>query len=314
MRRATLRTFNTSRPFVFQVDTSLLSSPSGLIFGIESRSSNANYSVITDDGFFESGITGGTTITFTEEGIRTITLYGYMPSIILGLGEYSASGLIKVLEWGDNKWESFNNMFPNCVNLNFLGNDSPILSEENDVRGMFSGLNVPSQLENWDFSLLETMEQMFSYSLPISANLSNIDTSNVKNMRRTFLGSQANPNILSWDIRNVETMEGMFKDSNFNNSIGFWKPESLKDNGGKEMFSNSNMSSTNYTNTLVNWITHIRQNSSFNVTDFTGQTGMTFDNSLTYFLNPFFPTAASARDWVDMNQGYWNIAGDTRIN
>lgn len=312
MRRATLKTFKKSRPFVFQVDTSLLNT-TGLYFYIRSDSSNANYSVVTDDGFFESGVNGDIDIIFNEEGIRTITLYGYMPHIKLG-SENSGPGLTKVLQWGSNKWESFYLMFAKCTNLNFLGNDSPILNNVSDVRNMFSASNVTPQIENWNFSLLETMEGMFESSWSILADLSNIDTSNIKNMRNTFRSTQANLNIFNWDVRNVETMERMFYGSDFNNSLAFWKPESLKNNGGRGMFGNSNMSSNNYTNTLVNWITHIRQNSSFNVTDFTGQTGMTFNNSISYFLNPYFSTAGTARDWVDANQGYWNIAGDTRIN
>ena len=61
------------------------------------------------------------------------------------------------------------------------------------------------------------------------ANLNDIDTSAITNMRRLFIGSEFNGDISNWDVSNVTNMRLMFAYSNFNGDISNWDVNNVKD-------------------------------------------------------------------------------------
>ena len=54
------------------------------------------------------------------------------------------------------------------------------------------------------------------------ADLNDIDTSSITDMRRLFMGSLFNGDISKWDVSNVKNMLGMFTYSSFNGDISKW--------------------------------------------------------------------------------------------
>ena len=88
------------------------------------------------------------------------------------------------------------------------------------------------------------------------ADLSNIDTSAIKNMSCLFLGkTDFNGNISAWDVSNVTDMNCMFMDAlAFNGDISVWDVSNVKDMS--EMFSGAMTFNQDISTWDVSW--HIK--------------------------------------------------------
>ena len=89
-----------------------------------------------------------------------------------------------------------------------------------------------------DVSNITDMSSLFSKcQLPdvtgcnseFNGDISQWNTSNVKDMSNMFAGSMFNQDISRWNVSSVEKMNGMFANSSFNNNISQWNTSNVED-------------------------------------------------------------------------------------
>ena len=218
------------------------------------------------------------------EGVRSI----YMTN-------GSAEALLRVEQFGTVQWQTMENAFCGCENMQFAeGIDTPDLSHVTNMWGMFPGCTAFNQpLNNWDVSKVTEMWGMFSGCTSFNQPLNNWDVSQVTNMSGMFAGCTAfNQPLNSWNVSNVQKMGrmsysdrvlGMFLDcssfnqpldswdvskvtdmnemfygcTSFNQNLGMWKLEKCEKLG----LDNCGMSVENFSKSLVGWAaqTNIKQ-------------------------------------------------------
>ena len=99
-----------------------------------------------------------------------------------------------------------------------------IIKEFIDKNGKKANLNFI------DTSLITDMSNIFSipFCRFFNGDISEWDTSNVRNMSQMFKNSMFNGDISNWDVSNVEDMSSMFENSRFNGDISKWNTSSVK--------------------------------------------------------------------------------------
>ena len=140
----------------------------------------------------------------------------------------SAEALLRVEQFGTVVWQTMQNAFQGCTNLQFAaGIDAPDLSQVTDMIGMFAGCTSFNQpLNNWDVSKVEGMGGMFSGCTSFNQPLNN------------------------WNVSQVTDMSSMFSHcTSFNQELGMWKLERCRELG----LDNCGMSVENYSKSLVGW-------------------------------------------------------------
>ena len=95
-----------------------------------------------------------------------------------------------------------------------------------DMSNLFSGTEKEPNMYNgdiskWDVSNVETMEEMFAYSI-FDKDISKWNVICVNNMAGMFMCSKFNSDISKWDVSNVRDMQEMFAGSEFNQDISSW--------------------------------------------------------------------------------------------
>ena len=180
------------------------------------------------------------------DGVSSIRMqegYGYE------LG--SCEALLRVEQFGTVQWQTMENAFRGCKNMQFAGGiDTPDLSQVTDMSGMFAGCTAFNQpLNSWNVSNVQKMGRM-SY-----------DSDRVSGM---FLDcSSFNQPLNNWDVSKVESMGDMFAGcTSFDQDLGMWKLERCQELG----LDNCGMSVENYSKSLVGWAsqTNINQNLQLN--------------------------------------------------
>ena len=163
-----------------------------------------------NDGIFDqTGITGSVTHDFGAPGIYTIGIRGDFPRIFFNNGGDRLK-LLEISHWGDNFWQSMENAFSGCSNLNITATDAPNLSEVTSLANMFNGcsaLTGPANIGTWNTSAIKDMSGMFSgatafnrslgtWKLDPSVNLTNmLDNCGMdcSNYGATLIGWSNNP-------------------------------------------------------------------------------------------------------------------------
>jgi len=140
---------------------------------------------------------------------------------------------IKVIQWGDNSWQTLNELFSYVCNydedeitdhLSFAdGANSPNLSRVNNMNKALSSCDFTEDQSYWDVSAVEEMSGLF-YAGKGSVDISQWDVSSVTNMESLFDNAREFSGDLSkWDVSSVINMEGMFLISRqFNSDISQW--------------------------------------------------------------------------------------------
>ena len=109
-----------------------------------------------------------------------------------------------------------------------------------EVQGSPDKPNWKADLSNIDTSKITDMRNLFSkeYELEkFNGNINEWDVSNVKFMSSMFEGSQFNQPLDKWNTNSVEYMNCMFKDSLFSQNISKWNIDNVEEM--KEIFKNS---------------------------------------------------------------------------
>lgn len=205
--------------------------------------------------------------------------------------EYSK--LLDVSQWGNIQWQSFEDAFSLCMNMDVTAIDAPNLTSVTSLRQMFyicPALVGNPSFSTWDTSSVSTMYNMFAdannFNQPIGNwNVSNVtdmygvfdgaasfnqplknwNTSNVIKMDHMFhAASSFNQDIKNWDTSKVIDMEEMFHTaSSFNQNIGTWNLSALTN--AKDMFLDSGLNCQNYDNALYGWSMNPATNNNINL-------------------------------------------------
>jgi surface protein len=164
-------------------------------------------------------------------------------------GGVSRNDLLKVQQWGNIQFSTFNQMFYTCTNLDINATDAPDLSNVSDfyraffgcssLTGTLSGVNMQWTFKSGSF----TFREMFFKCYLFNGDISNWNTSGATNFLGMFscygLGVKGafNRNLNSWNTSNVTNMSSMFFNQSFNSDISSWDTSSVTD--FSNMFYNS---------------------------------------------------------------------------
>jgi surface protein len=132
-------------------------------------------------------------------------------------------------QWGDNVWSGMDNAFYGCNYLTYSATDIPDLSSVTDLSAMFRDCPAfNGNLSSWDVGTVTDMNYMFHNA------------------------SVFNQNLGTWDVSQVTDFSYLFnKASAFDQNLGTWDISSATDM--TSMLDNSNLSTTNYDNTMIGW-------------------------------------------------------------
>ncbi|MDB4292675.1 BspA family leucine-rich repeat surface protein [Maribacter sp.] len=183
-----------------------------------------DYTVDWGDGSTDVNITGDITHTYTTPGRHTILISGNFPSIYFNdLGDKQK--IIEILSWGTIQWQTMENAFFGCTNLNFDAIDTPDLSQVQSLKNMFRGATLFNGIiNNWNVSTVTDISGMFATAQTFNRPLDNWNTSAVTDMSETFYGARVfNEPLDNWNTALVTNMSGTFRSASaFNQNINSW--------------------------------------------------------------------------------------------
>ncbi len=143
-----------------------------------------------------------------------------------GVPNSTRNYLTEIVQWGNIEWDSFENAFYGCKNLEITATDIPNLSNVENIDSAFrdTGISSVPNMDDWDVSNVTNMNQVFFNAENFNQDIGNWDVSKVESMTQMFLGAKSfNQDIGGWDVGNVEYMLSMFfRAENFNQHIGDW--------------------------------------------------------------------------------------------
>ncbi|WP_299604112.1 BspA family leucine-rich repeat surface protein [uncultured Aquimarina sp.] len=208
-----------------------------------------NYIVDWGDGSTDTNITGDITHTYATAGTYTVKISGDFPAIYFNDGG-DRRKIIEILEWGIIEWQTMEDAFHGCENLNFDAIDAPDLSRVTSLKNMFRDcISFNGIVNNWDVSTIADMSGLFAGARIFNRPLDNWNTISVTDLSETFLGANSfnepldnwntasvttlsstfaaagrfNQNINNWDVSQVATMNSTFQDANdFNQPLNNW--------------------------------------------------------------------------------------------
>ncbi len=207
-----------------------------------------NYIVDWGDGQTDANVTGDITHTYTTEGEYTINISGSFPSIY-----FNQSGdklkIIEILSWGNIQWQTMENAFDGCENLNFDAIDAPDLSQVTTLKNMFRNCTrFNGIVNNWNVSTITDISGMFDGAQTFNRPLANWNVSNVTDMSLTFSRTRFNEPLDGWNVARVTNMSGMFfRAFVFNQNINSWNVGNVTDMS--QMFSEA----FRYNQPVNNW-------------------------------------------------------------
>ncbi|WP_321828367.1 BspA family leucine-rich repeat surface protein [Maribacter dokdonensis] len=192
-----------------------------------------NYNVDWGDGNTDTGVTGTIIHTYATSGTYTITITGTFPSIYFN--DDNANDKLKIIEilaWGDIQWQTMENAFYGCENLNFDLIDSPDLSQVTTLKNMFrGGTSFNGIVNDWDISTITDLSGLFYEAETFNRPLANWNTRAVTDMSYTFYYAELfNEPLDSWNTAAVTTMSNMFYHAeDFNQNINNWNVSNVTD-------------------------------------------------------------------------------------
>ena len=179
-----------------------------------------------------SGITSFDKMFMTCSSITTVP----------GMGSWDTSS-VTAMTW----------TFINCTNFN-ENISGWTTSAVTDMTWMFNNATSFNQpLDSWNVSNVTKMYGTFAGATSFNQPLNSWVTSAVTNMFDLFQNNTSfNQDLSSWDVSNVISMNFMFFSAiTFNQDLSSWDISNVT--GMTGMLSDTNLSTTNYDNTLIGW-------------------------------------------------------------
>ncbi|MGO4919194.1 BspA family leucine-rich repeat surface protein [Maribacter spongiicola] len=192
-----------------------------------------SYNIDWGDTNTDTGVTGNITHTYATPGIYTISISGTFPSIYFN--DENANDKLKIIEilaWGDIEWQTMENAFYGCENLNFDLIDDPNLAQVTSLKQMFRGCSSFNGIvNNWDTSTINDISGLFYEAETFNRPLANWNTRAVTDMSYTFYEAELfNEPLDSWNTAAVTTMSNMFNHAeDFNQNINNWNVSNVTD-------------------------------------------------------------------------------------
>lgn len=204
-----------------------------------------NYTINWGDGKHDTNVEGNITHTYENRGVYTVAITGLFPAIYFNdnnmynakhayKNDYDNEKLISIEQWGTQPWQSMNQAFYVCSNMQGNFSDLPNLSYVTDMHSMFEMSSFNHDIGNWDVSNVRDMSKMFEWVINFNQDIGSWDVSNVRDMSRMFYFVSAfNQDIGSWNVSKVIDMSEMFwSATSFNQDIGSWNVSSVTDMSG----------------------------------------------------------------------------------
>ena len=185
---------------------------------------NYNYTVDWGDGTTTSNATGNRAHTYAAPGVYTVSITGTFPAIFFN-NTGDRRKITSILSWGAIQWQSMEDAFYGCENLNFDAIDSPNLAQVTSLKNMFRDCtSFNGILNNWNVSTITNISGIFAKAEIFNRPLDNWNTINVTNMSETFKNCLTyNEPLDNWNTASVTNMKGMFSAClNFNQNINSW--------------------------------------------------------------------------------------------
>lgn len=186
------------------------------------------------------------THTYAAPGIYDLKFKGAVPAFQFSDAADDKLKILDVKQWGTNAWDTMEQMFSGCENLEMSATDAPNISGVTNFTAMFSGaLKFNGAIGHWDTSNVTTMQSMFLGAKLFNQPIGNWDVSKVVDARYLFGGAEAfNQDISAWDTSSMTDMSGMFAEARafnqpINASAGHWDTSNVTSMGGMFMSAES---------------------------------------------------------------------------
>ncbi|QXP60853.1 BspA family leucine-rich repeat surface protein [Olleya sp. HaHaR_3_96] len=190
-----------------------------------------NYNVDWGDGQTDTGVTGDITHTYATPNTYTITIDGTFPSIYFN-NQGDKLKIIEILNWGNIQWQTMENAFYGCENLNFDAIGAPDLSQVTTLKNMFKNAESFNGIINhWDVSSITDLSGLFYGATTFNRPLDLWNTGSVIDMSETFYNTSSfNEPLDNWNTAQVTTMSKMFHyAASFNQNINGWEVTRVTD-------------------------------------------------------------------------------------
>ncbi|WP_343488025.1 BspA family leucine-rich repeat surface protein [Allomuricauda sp. d1] len=227
-----------------------------------------NYDIDWGDGASDTNVTGDITHTYTAPGTYTVSITGTFPAIYFNNGG-DREKIIEILAWGTNQWQTMEDAFHGCTNLNFDAIDSPDLSQVTSLKNMFRRASAFNGIiNNWNVSTITDISGMFADAIIFNRPVDNWNTIAVTDMSETFLNARAfNEPLDNWNTASVTNMSFMLSGASaFNQNINNWDVSLVTNMSGMFRYTNSfNFPLNNWNVTNVTDMSQMFEGSAFNL-------------------------------------------------
>ena len=268
-----------------------------------------DYTVNWGDGSTSTNVTGDTTHTYSTSGVYTVSISGTFPGI-----NFEDNGdklkLLSIEQWGETAWESFNNSFYGCRNLEITNQniDVPNLSNVTDMNSMFRDcINFNADISNWDVSNVQLFNHMFHDADAFNQDINDWNTIGAISMVEMFAGTnEFNKPLNGWNISNVIDLRGMFSlASEFNQDLDEWNTINVEDMS--QLF----FEARNFNGNISTWNVN-------NVEDMSDmfESALLFNQDISNWeTDSVTDMSAMFKDARDFNQsiGNWNVSNVTTM-
>ena len=280
-------------------------------------SSTGDRTIDWGDGTVEVVNTALPSHTYASIGEYVVRCYG---GITARLGEQAFGtndGWTKTLKavrsWGNLGWTDFGFAFRDVESNVDVPNYVP--PSVTNMGSMFRDSDFNQDIGSWDVSSVTNMSNMFNGTgkqngTPFNQDISGWDVSSVTNMSFMFRNTPFNQDISSWDVSSVTNMRAMFSSSSFNQDISGWDVSSVTNM--RAMFNGSNMSTENYSRTLVGWANYTSTNSDQPSNVNLGASGLTY-NDTDYAIGETYEDAVEARAYLTGSPPSWSISDGGQV-